>query len=113
MGELFQVDIDSERVQVNGQWLSFDEITDEIRARVTRGDFHVAQLSTALETLEQTLSTLETIELKLSPRLLQAYRELASGQGESLDSVCRKALRLHLQTVRTGMPHGSIRSDGR
>jgi hypothetical protein len=112
MSESFPVDIEEERVQVDGQWLSFDEVTDQIRQRVERGDFHVAQLSMALESLEHTLSTVETIELKLSPKLLAAYRELSAAQGQSLDATCRKALRLYLQTLRSGAPQGAIRSLG-
>ena len=112
MNDSFPVDIEQERVQVGEAWLSFDELTTQIRERVERGDFHVARLSLALETLERTLATLETIELKLAPNLLRAYRELASAQGETLDATFRRALRLQLHAIRSNAPHGTLRSQG-
>ncbi len=92
MSESFDQDIDRERILVDGEWLSTEDLTNRITEKVKAGDYRVARLSMALEQLEETLSNIAAVEIKITPEVLETYQQLAEYEERPIAMVLRRAL---------------------
>lgn len=91
-----QVDLDGERVLLEGQWWSATELSTAIRARIEAGDFRVAPLATALERLEDALSKTVAVSLRVPPELHVTFTRIAEVEAVPVSSVLRRALVFYL-----------------
>ncbi|MCA9540568.1 MAG: hypothetical protein KC620_16825 [Myxococcales bacterium] len=92
MSETFELDIDRERIHMDDEWLSREDLTARITEKVKSGDYRVARLSMALEQLEETLKNISAVELKVTPEVLSTYRRMAEFEERPLAMVLRRAL---------------------
>ena len=92
MNPELQIDIDGERIRMNGHWMTHGELENEIKKRVNAGNYHVANLSLALQLLEENLSTVETIELRMPQEVFQAFNRLGKQRGVPSTSLMRLAM---------------------
>ncbi len=92
MSEVFEVDLDAERVLFDGAWMTRDELAGLIKRMMESGDFHVARPGGALEQLGAAMSGAKVLHLRVSPQLAQAVQELASRTGRSPSAIARGAL---------------------
>jgi hypothetical protein len=91
-----QVDLDAERVLLDGQWWSAAELSSTMRARIEAGDFRVAPLATALERLEDALSKTVAVSVRVPPELHETFTRIAEVEAVPVTSVLRRALVLYL-----------------
>ena len=91
MTETFDLDIDRERILVDGEWLSTEDLTNRITEKVKAGDYRVARLSMALQQLEETLSDISAVEIKLTPEVLETYQQIADFEERPVAMVLRRA----------------------
>lgn len=92
MSETFDLDIDRERILLDGEWLSTEDLSNRITEKVKAGDYRVARLSMALEQLEETLSDISSVEIKLTPEVLATYQQIADFEERPVAMVLRRAL---------------------
>jgi hypothetical protein len=92
MPETFSVDLDFERVLLDGAWYSRDDLTLRIKTMVDSGDFKVGRPSAALEALETALADLTTLTVKLSHGALIALSGAASRSGKTMESLARELI---------------------
>jgi hypothetical protein len=72
------IDLEAERVNIDGAWLTRDEISGRIQQMLAAGDFRIVRLSEALEQLAQALSGSRTLTMKLTA---EQYAKLESAGG--------------------------------
>ena len=92
MAEGMELDIDRERICLDGEWLTIEALTQRITEKVQARDYRVARLSSALELLEETLQTIQTLMLKVPPELVDTYQRIADFEEKPIASVLRRAL---------------------
>ncbi len=94
----FEFDIDRERVQIDGEWLTAADLTERIRAKIAAGDFRVSRLSLALEQLETLFASLQPVAFKVPPEVLETYEKIARFEGQPVTQLLRRALVHYLAT---------------
>ena len=60
------IDIDEEKIQIDGEWYSVDDLKAKIQKKVEGGDFDVADLSMSLKQLEPVVSSLKEVSVKVT-----------------------------------------------
>lgn len=90
------VDIDSETIQFDGQWLGRDELAQTIRALLDAGNYQVARQGLALEALNAALADLRTLAFRVTPELGDALALAARRQNVSEGWLVREALAQYL-----------------
>lgn len=90
--ETFELDIDRELANYDGEWLSAEDLSSRIKAKVAAGDFRVARLSLALQRLEEALESVKTIELRITPELMEAFARIADAEQQPVSMTLRRAL---------------------
>jgi hypothetical protein len=88
----FEIDIDRERIQLDGEWLTAEDLRARIKQKIDAGDYKVSGLSTALERLEESVANLQTITLKVTPEVLATYERIAERDDVPPSMVLRRAL---------------------
>ena len=102
MNESFTIDLDSERIALDGAWLSKEDLARKIKELVDSGDFRVARPSAALEALEQALASLATVTVKLPASTLSALQGAANRSGRTLEALARELLERSIAAPATG-----------
>lgn len=92
MGETFEVDLDNERVFIDNQWLTRADLAKKLSERLASMDYNVGRLSTALEHLDQTIKSLESFSVRLTPEVAAQLRDTAARSGTHLSAVIREAV---------------------
>lgn len=92
------IDIDEEKIQLNGEWLTVDDLKKAIQQKVQAGDFDVADLSMALKTLDPVVKSLKPITVKVTKDVSEAFDKLASASGERKEHWIRQALAVYMNT---------------
>jgi hypothetical protein len=95
------VDLDSEKILYEGQWVSREDLARKIKGMLDAGDFAVTKPSQALEQLTQTLQNLKTVSFKLTPELGEALNQVAARSGKTPEAVLREALTSFLTGARS------------
>ena len=88
----FEVDLDNEKIFVDNRWLSRTELAGALTERLASMDYSVGNLSAAIEQLDETLASLETFSVRLTPDVAAQLRETAGRQGAPIGSVIREAV---------------------
>jgi hypothetical protein len=92
MSETYDFDMDREAIRIDDRWLTAGDIAALIQDKVSSGDFRVARLSIALEQLEEMLSTMQSVNIKLTPEVLDTFQRLAAFEKRPLPLVLRRGL---------------------
>ena len=100
------IDIESETVQLDGQWYTRDELATSIRSMLDAGNFAVAKPSHALEQLNYTIGSLRTLALRVTPDLADALDQAAQLQGRSVGTLVRDAIATYLQVNASSEANG-------
>lgn len=88
----FEVDLDGESIAVGDEWRTRDELAGEIKAKLEAGDYQIAQLSQAIEQLNQSLSQMQTLSVRISGDMSEALEAAAQEIGRSPSSIVRQLL---------------------
>lgn len=89
MPETFSIDLDAERVALDGAWYSRDDLAQKIKAMVDAGDYKLGHPSAALEALETALAELTSVSIKLPRSVLNALSGAANRSGKTVDALTR------------------------
>jgi hypothetical protein len=90
MPETFSIDLDAERVALDGAWYSRDDLAQKIKAMVDAGDYKLGHPSAALEALETALAELTSVSIKLPRSVLNALTGAANRSGKTVDALMRE-----------------------
>ena len=105
MSEGYEIDLDGEQVLFDGTWYSKEELGRKIKSMVDAGDYRVSRPSVALESLQNALSNLRTLSVRLPAALAEALALSASRQGQPVGAFVREALARSLpQRIGTPLP---------
>jgi hypothetical protein len=88
----FDVDLDREKVFVDNRWLGRNELAGMLSERLAAMDYSIGRLSSALEQLDDTLRSLESFSVRLTPDVAAQLRETAGKQGVPIGAVIREAV---------------------
>jgi hypothetical protein len=103
MSEGYEIDLDGEQVLFDGTWYSKEELARKIKTMVDAGDYRVARPSSALESLQNALSNLRTLSVRLPTELAEALATNAARNGQPVGAYVRDALARSLPQ-RSGTP---------
>lgn len=90
------VDIDTETIQFDGQWLGREDLAKAIRGMLDSGNYNIGRHSAALESLTQALQDVRTLAFRASPELAEALTQAAAKQGTTAGALIRAAVAAHL-----------------
>ena len=88
----FEIDYDNEKVLVEDRWLGKQDLANMLAERLASMDYNVGRLSAALEFLDQSLKSLETFSVRLSPEVAAQLRQMAEAKGLATGAVIREAV---------------------
>ena len=86
-----EIDLQEGKINVDGEWLSVDDLTHSIQAKISAGDMKFSGLAAALETLKIELENSHTIETTIVIPNADYEKLKALGGDDDLDCV-RKAI---------------------
>jgi predicted RNA-binding Zn-ribbon protein involved in translation (DUF1610 family) len=86
-----EIDLQEGKINVDGEWLSVDDLTHSIQEKISAGDMKFSGLAAALETLKIELENSHTIETTIVIPNADYEKLKALGGDDDLDCV-RKAI---------------------
>ena len=86
------INIEESKILFEEKWHSLEELKSIIKNKVNSEDFNVANLSHAIQELNQALKNITTVKLTLHVDLIRKYKELSQKQGSTFESLLRDAL---------------------
>lgn len=92
MAENFPIDLDGEKVLLDGAWYRKEDLGRKIRAMVDNGDFRLARPSAAMEALEAALASVRTVTIRLPAELIEAISTAAAQAGRSPEAFLREVI---------------------
>lgn len=104
MPEAFQVDLDGEQVLFDGTWYSKEDLAQKIRAMVDGGDYRISRPSSALEALQNALSGLRSLTLRLPVEHAEALASEAARQGMAVGAFTRELILRALPMMPSAVP---------
>ena len=90
------IDIESETLELDGEWYTRDELARKIRQSLENGDFNIVPTAQALEFLIQTIASLRTLAVRMTPDMLERLNQEAARQSRSVGGIVRDAIGKHL-----------------
>lgn len=78
MSGKLDIDLETERINLDGVWVTREEVVDKVQKMLATGDFRIAKLSEALEQLSHTIGSAKSVTLKLTA---EQYAKLESAGG--------------------------------
>ena len=90
--EIFDVDIDVEKIKVDEQWYSAGDLARAIRERIDAGDYHVSRLSDALERLRLVVEKSVSFRVRVTAEVADDFHTIARNAKLPLGRVLRDAL---------------------
>jgi hypothetical protein len=104
MPESFQVDLDGEQVLFDGTWYAKEDLAQKIRAMVDGGDYRISRPSSALEALQNALSGLRSLTLRLPVEQAEALAGEAARQGMAVGAFTRELILRALPAIPPVVP---------
>jgi hypothetical protein len=92
MSQRFEIDLEQERVQVDGAWLSVAEISQKITLMISAGDRKIGRLAEAMEQLDQAVAGARSVTLKLSAEHFARLEAAGQKLGMSASAFARDLL---------------------
>jgi hypothetical protein len=86
-----EIQLEDGTINVDGEWLSIEDLTQRIQEKMQSGDMKLKNLATALEELNSALENSHTIEVKLVITN-KDYKKLTAFGGEDDRESVRKAI---------------------
>ena len=90
------IDLDKETIELDGGWLTRDQLVEAIKVKLSDGRYDVARQAGALEQLTRTLSELRPMTVRVTAEIAEALTQAAARSGQSEASIIRQALMAHL-----------------
>jgi hypothetical protein len=108
MAESFSIDLDAEKVLLDGAWFGKDDLVQRIKTMVEGGDYKLSRPSAALEALESALGDLTSVTIRLPRGALNALSGAAIRSGKSVEALAReligRAIATPTASVSSSMP---------
>lgn len=92
----FEIDLDEEAISLDGEWRTREDLATEIKGKLEAGDYQIAQLSQAIEILNQSLSQMQSVNLRLSGEVAEALEAAAQEIGRTPSSIIRQLVEDYL-----------------
>lgn len=86
------IDLEAERIQLDGAWVTSDELSARITQMIAAKDFRIAKLSDALEQLAAALAGARGITLKLTADQFAKLEAAGQKLGKTADQFARDLL---------------------
>lgn len=86
------IDLEAERIQLDGAWVTSDELSARITQLIAAKDFRIAKLSDALEQLAAALAGARSITLKLTGDHFAKLEAAGQKLGKTADQFARDLL---------------------
>jgi len=65
--ESYDVDIDAQKVNFEGEWMTKDELAEKIRKMIDSQDFRIGTAGNALEFLQKTMANIQEFNVRMGP----------------------------------------------
>jgi|GEM_PF-6681626 len=92
----YPIDIESETLQLDGEWYTRDELARSIKRQLDANDFSIGRLASALEHLNHTIGNLRTVALRVVPEMQEKLIHEAARQSRPVGALVRDAIAAYL-----------------
>jgi hypothetical protein len=92
----YPIDIESETLQLDGEWFTRDELARHIKRLLDANDFSIGRPAAALEHLNQTIASLRTVALRVVPEMQERLIHEAARQSRPVGALVRDAIAAYL-----------------
>jgi len=86
-----EINLDESKINVDGQWLTAEDLTQQIQEKIEAGDLTITRLAKALESLSQAIENSHALEIRLV-LTNNEYQRFRSKGGEDDRESIRKAI---------------------
>lgn len=90
------IDLEKEAILYEGSFCTRDDLAQRIRQLLDAGSYDIVRPSTALDQLNQALSSVRTIAFRATSDLVEAVNLAANSQGKSMAQWLRELITNHL-----------------
>jgi len=94
--ESYDVDIDAQKVNYEGEWMTKDELADKIRKMIDSQDFRIAAAGNALEFLQKTMANIQEFSVRVGPTDAESLQKHAQKAGLETGIFIRQAILAYL-----------------
>jgi hypothetical protein len=94
--ESYDVDIDAQKVNFEGEWMTKDELAEKIRKMIDSQDFRIGTAGNALEFLEKTMANIQEFAVKVGPADADSLQKHAKKAGLETGVFIRQAILAYL-----------------
>lgn len=92
----YDVDIDAQKVNFEGEWLTKDELAEKIRKMIDSQDFRIGTAGNALEFLQKTMANIQELSVKIGPADADSLEKYAKRAGLETGIFIRQAILAYL-----------------
>ena len=92
----YDVDIDAQKVNFEGEWLNKDELAEKIRKMIDGQDFRIGAVGNALEFLQKTMTNIQEFSVKIGPADADSVDKHAKRAGLETGVFIRQAILAYL-----------------
>lgn len=96
MSQRYEIDLESEKILFDGAWVTRQDLTERITAKLASGDHRIGQLGGALEQLAKELEGARSVTLKLTAAQFAKLEALGLALGRTAGEAARE---LFLQSL--------------
>jgi hypothetical protein len=93
---LYDVDIDAQKVNFEGEWMTKDELAEKIRRLIDGQDFRIGAAGNALEFLQNTLANVQEFSVRIGPSDADFLHKHAKKAGLDTGVFIRQAILAYL-----------------
>lgn len=94
--ESYDVDIDAQKVNFEGEWMTKDELAEKIRKMIDDQDFRIGTAGNALEFLQKTMANIQEFSVKVGPTDADTLQKHAKKAGLETGVFIRQAIMAYL-----------------
>ncbi len=94
-----EIDIEEEKIKVGEVWKSAEELREEIKERIGKGDFEITDEALALKKLNKALQNYTEISIKLPAELIDTFKDIAEKNDLKFQDVIRRKLQAGLMDM--------------
>jgi len=102
------IDLEEAKINLEGQWLSAEDLTNMIHEKMQAGDMKFSNLATALEELNNALENSATLDIKIV-LTKEEYSQLRTAGGDDDRESVRKALTAFIGGSAAGLKRPGIK----
>lgn len=92
MSQRFEIDLEQEKVQLDGAWLTVTEVGARVTQMIASGDLRIGRLAEALEQLGQAVAGAKSLTLKLSGEQYAKLEAAGAKLGKGAEAFARDLL---------------------